>query len=307
MFEDEMLRFLNENIPDVEVNEIETNTNGWDNDIIIVNKKIVFRFPKSEILLSKVWNEGKLLNLLKSKEPILCIPDYEYVYSGSELKGVKYPFLEGKSLGEYEINNLSANPSNAKLIGDFLTKLHNIDVSNINETTFHLDTIHTVKYWGTLYQSVKRDIFPFLTDQRKDEINEVFTNFMDCFPSLSYKKSIIHGDLTASNIIYSRMKNRVNGVIDFTDAQIGDPAFDFAGLYWAFGPEFTKEVLSWYRSPESSNSLFDRVKSFYGLQPVFHELLYSIKNNQQINWDIAFHKFSYLKNFSKPTSNKFRS
>ncbi|MEH7392570.1 aminoglycoside phosphotransferase family protein [Bacillus sp. JJ1474] len=294
MKEDEMLNFLMNTFPNLEIREVQANTNGWDNNIYILNNEIVFRFPKSEDLLSKILNEGKILNLLKYKKPILCIPDYEYVFSGSDLKGVKYSFLKGKSLGEYPINNLRDNPNNAKLIGDFLTKLHSIDVSNPN--LINLETIHTLKYWENLYSSVKNDIFPFLNDQRQNEINEVFTNFIDLFPSLTFKKSIIHGDLTASNIIYNKGKNCIDGIIDFTDAQIGDPAFDFAGLYWSFGSEFTKDVLSWYSAPESSENLFNRVKNFYGLQPVFHEILFAVKNNQQINWDTAFEKFSYLKN-----------
>lgn len=121
-------------------------------------------------------------------------------------------------------------------------------------------------------------------------------DFLECFQSHSYKKVIIHGDLTASNIIYSEKKKRVNRIIDFTDAQIGDPAFNFAGLYWSFGPpNFTKDVLlSCYKTLESLDSIFNIVSKFYGLQPVFHELLYAIRNNQKVNWGAALDRFSYL-------------
>lgn len=100
--------------------------------------------------------------------------------------------------------------------------------------------------------------------------------------------------MTTSNIIYSKDKGCVNGIIDFTDAQIGDPAFDFAGVYWTFGLDFTKDVLHWYNGYETSESLLKRVKTFYGLQPVFHELLYAIENNQEIKWKSALERFSTL-------------
>jgi aminoglycoside 2''-phosphotransferase len=206
---------------------------------------------------------------------------------------MKYTFLKGKFLSEYAAKDLSNNPENARVIADFLIKLHSIDISELEGT--YLKTIHTLKYWEKLYSSVKSDVFPYLNNQQQDEVNEIFINFINSYPSLSYKKSIIHGDLTTSNIIYNKKINRVDGIVDFTDTQIGDPAFDFAGLYWTFGTDFTKEVLSWYSTSELSDSIFRRVNTFYGLQPVFHELLYAIKNNQKINWESTIERFSYLK------------
>ncbi|WP_375137316.1 phosphotransferase [Cytobacillus oceanisediminis] len=107
------------------------------------------------------------------------------------------------------------------------------------------------------------------------------------------KKVIIHGDLTTANILFNQEKGLVNGIIDFTDAQIGDPAFDFAGLYWSFGPDFTKDVLSYYKA-EDKESIFKRVQSFYGLQPIFHNLIFAVKENLDVNWETAFERFSYL-------------
>lgn len=297
MTENEMLCFVKNTFPDLTINEVHANDRGWDNDILIVNKKIVFRFPKSSDILSKILDERKILELLKLKNPILRIPDYEFVYSGSELKGVKYSFLEGSSLSEIPINNLKNNPLNAKAIGDFLTKLHSIDVSKLNET--NLGTTHTLKYWEGLYSKVKSDIFPFLNIHQQNDVNAVFSDFIDGFTKLTFNKTIIHGDLTASNIIYNKKKGNVSGIIDFTDAQIGDPAFDFAGLYWDFGPDFTEDVLHWYRGNETTDSILSRVKTFYGLQPIFHELLYAVKNNEEVNWNFAFEKFTALYALSK--------
>jgi len=36
------------------------------------------------------------------------------------------------------------------------------------------------------------------------------------------------------------------------------------------------------------------ISKFYGLQPVFHVLLYAIENNQKVTWGFALQKFSYL-------------
>ena len=45
----------------------------------------------------------------------------------------------------------------------------------------------------------------------------------------------MHGDLTEDHILLDPARSaRLAGVIDFTDAALGDPAFDFTWL-WAYG------------------------------------------------------------------------
>lgn len=290
----ELYTLVNKLLPNITVDNIQINDRGWDNDIIIINNDIVLRLPKSEELLSKILDEVKLLNCLRRKHPLLKVPDYRLVYIKDKIKGVKYTFIEGKSLTECGIHNLSNNSKNAKLIGDFLSKLHSINPSELKDS--NVQQIHTLNYWENLFLLTKKNIFPYLNSEQKNEITEFFTEFIYSYPSLSYKNCIIHGDLTASNIIYNEGKELVDGIIDFTDSQIGDPAFDFAGLYWTYGPKFTKEVLSFYDTSETKDTIYSRVSNFYGLQPVFHELIYDIKNRQSINWDSTIGKFLKLKN-----------
>jgi aminoglycoside 2''-phosphotransferase len=81
MLANEMMRFVKNTFPDLTIHEIHVNNKGWDNDILIINKEIVFRFPKSENLISKVMDEVKVLKCLRLKEPILQIPNSEPMYS----------------------------------------------------------------------------------------------------------------------------------------------------------------------------------------------------------------------------------
>lgn len=289
---EEYLEFISDEYPDIKIKKFQANEKGWDNDIVIINESLVFRFPKSEDVILKVEAEGKLLHLLKKKHPILQLPDYEYLYQNQMLKCVRYDYLEGRMLGDISMDSFKNNQENARLLGDFLTKLHSIDPAEAD--TMNLKTLHTLEYWEALHSSVREEILPYLKDREKDLINRIFRDFLEEFPGYSIKKSIIHGDLTASNIIYSEKKGRISAVIDFTDAQLGDPAFDFAGIYWAYGENFTKEVLSWYQTDESADALFKRVQSFYGLQPIFHELLYDVRNGKKPDWKAGLGKFGAL-------------
>ncbi|MFP7443139.1 aminoglycoside phosphotransferase family protein [Bacillus infantis] len=289
---EEYLEFISDEYPDLKIKKFQANEKGWDNDIVIINESLVFRFPKSEDVILKVEAEGKLLHLLKKKHPILQLPDYEYLYQNQMLKCVRYDYLEGRMLGDISMDSFKNNQENARLLGDFLTKLHSIDPAEAD--TMNLKTLHTLEYWEALHSSVREEILPYLKDREKDLINGIFRDFLEEFPGYSIKKSIIHGDLTASNIIYSEKKGRISAVIDFTDAQLGDPAFDFAGIYWAYGENFTREVLSWYQTDESADALFKRVQSFYGLQPIFHDLLYDVRNGKKPDWKAGLGKFGAL-------------
>ncbi|MCA1035884.1 aminoglycoside phosphotransferase family protein [Bacillus infantis] len=289
---EEYLEFISDEYPDLKIKKFQANEKGWDNDIVIINESLVFRFPKSEDVILKVEAEGKLLHLLKKKHPILQLPDYEYLYQNQMLRCVRYDYLEGRMLGDISMDSFKNNQENARLLGDFLTKLHSIDPAEAD--TMNLKTLHTLEYWEALHSSVREEILPYLKDREKDLINRIFRDFLEEFPGYSIKKSIIHGDLTASNIIYSEKKGRISAVIDFTDAQLGDPAFDFAGIYWAYGENFTKEVLSWYQTDESADALFKRVQSFYGLQPIFHDLLYDVRNGKKPDWKAGLGKFGAL-------------
>lgn len=183
MTDKEMLYFVKNTFPNLKIDKVQVNNKGWDNNILILNEEIVFRFPKSDKLLTKIIDEGKILEFLKLEAPILQIPYYEYLYKENTIIGVKYSFLEGISLIELPKQNLKDNPLNAKVIGDFLTKLHKIDVSKFNDT--NLKTVHTLKYWESLYSKVKSEIFPFLKNQQRKEIDEVFNNFIESFPKLT--------------------------------------------------------------------------------------------------------------------------
>ncbi|MGD6878526.1 aminoglycoside phosphotransferase family protein [Bacillus infantis] len=289
---EEYLEFISGEYPDLKIIKYQANDKGWDNDIVIINESLVFRFPKSENVISKVEAEGKLLHLLKKKHPILQLPDYEYLYQNQMLKCVRYDYLEGRMLGDISTDSFKNNQENARVLGDFLTKLHSIDPAEAD--TMDLETLHTFEYWESLYSSVQQEIFPYLKRMEKDLIDSIFRDFLDALPGYSIKKSIIHGDLTASNIIYSEKNGRISGIIDFTDAQLGDPAFDFAGIYWAYGEDFTSEVLSWYQTNESADALFKRVQSFYGLQPIFHNLLYAARNGNNMDWEAGIAKLKRL-------------
>ncbi|MBS4192018.1 aminoglycoside phosphotransferase family protein [Bacillus sp. FJAT-49705] len=284
----EKVDFIQKAFPTLKMNEIMENHRGWDNDIIMINHSDVFRFPKNEKIASKIEIEKQLLDLLSEKEPLLSIPAYKLLNDKNKrLICTRHKYIEGLPMIQCH-DQINENET-AILLGDFLTKLHSIEYKKTG-----LTTIHTSSYWNEFYSSIKKEAFPFLNQAEKNNINHLFNRFFKTFSNMEINKCVIHGDLTGANMIYHAEQNKLTGIIDFTDAQISDPAFDFAGIYWDFGAAFTKKVLSHYEGQENIDSIFHRVSSFYGLQPIFHELLYSIKNGDKIDFHASLAKLFKL-------------
>ena len=273
--------FIRKAKPDLDINDFQVLTSGWDNDLYVVNGHLAFRFPKTRVVAERVATEIRLLeSLRKPGELALKVPEYHpwYEISG-ELACVSYEFIFGTAFsGGLE----ERTEENARKLGTFLSQLHRLTPPKGLVSKKKRD-------WETFYSDIQREILPHLTAADRNAVQTVFIRFLE--NSVEEGQILLHGDLTASNIICSA--GQVTGVIDFTDAHIGDPAFDFAGIYWNCGPEFTEQVLRYY-SGESPGELLRRVQQFYGLQPVFHELLYSIQQKHPVDWEHALDKFHAL-------------
>lgn len=287
----EKIQFIRTAIPSIKISHFEENNHGWDNDIFIINHQFVFRFPKTEQISQKIMKEKQILDLLIKKEPLLQLPQYKLFFDEQKkLICTCHEYIDGVPLNGNG-DEIDWDGS-AKLLGDFLTKLHRIQAVEYNK--YSISTIHTFDYWNHFYSAVKQEIYPLLPLVYQSTIDQLFQRFFNQYTNNVHTKCIIHGDLTCSNILYSPNSKLVTGVIDFTDAQIGDPAFDFAGFYWDFGADFTKKVLSYYAGEEPAQAIFERVKSFYGLQPVFHELLHAVRNRMPINANEKMQKLILL-------------
>lgn len=278
------LEFIRQKMPETPIREIQAITNGWDNDLYLVNGHLAFRFPKTEEVAKKVEKEMELLIQIKEQmELVLKVPEYTPHYgSNGELQCVSYKFLQGttfKGLKEEQTDE------NARLLGTFLSQLHSVQPKE----SFIAEKNR--QYWESFYGELQEKVLPQLPKTDRKAVEEVFGAFLVGFKE-EKSRTIIHGDLTLSNIVSNQGK--ITGIIDFTDAHVGDAALDFAGLYWDCGPEFTKRALAYYEGREKQK-LFEKVQNFYGLQPVFHELLYAVRNGEELDKNHALQKFHQRK------------
>ncbi|MEW9108260.1 MAG: phosphotransferase [Cytobacillus gottheilii] len=283
------IHFLLNVMPALSIESIEEISRGWDHDIIIINQSYVFRFPKKKEGLHRLETEAYLLSKLHEHNLSIQVPHYELFYKEERLVCSMHKKIDGEPLEKLEqLNSAEA----AVQLGTFLTTLHTLNTEKLLQQG--LKTIHTQRYWENFYAEITSKISPFLRSSEQKEVKMIFNRFLSNREKHMYPTAPIHGDLTGGNILYNSASKNISGIIDFTDAQISDPAFDFAGFYWEHGPQFTREVLEHYQVSLPKEELFHRVSAFYGLQPVFHEWLHTANEKSDPNFAIGLDKLRRL-------------
>ena len=83
--------------------------------------------------------------------------------------------------------------------------------------------------------------------------------FYAAFPAAvaTRRRAVIHRDFSEDHILLDPVEGRLAGVIDFTDAALGDPAFDFSCL-WAYGRWAPAEAARSYRADADTPGLLSR-------------------------------------------------
>lgn len=100
-----------------------------------------------------------------------------------------------------------------------------------------------------------------------------FAEFRENPANFSFRPAVIHADLGPEHLLCGP-DGRLVGVIDWTDAHVGDPALDFAWLLTGLGARFASELLAAYDG-EVDATFADRATFFHLLGP-WHEVLYGV-------------------------------
>ncbi|RQW22805.1 aminoglycoside phosphotransferase family protein [Bacillus sp. C1-1] len=251
------------------IHKLEMIHSGWDHTILFVNDTLVFRFPKKRGFEMALHKELELNRALQARQTSLSVPRLTPLFIEETLVGLSYPLIAGVPVKTIE-DQTTLSTIDCQHLGNFLTTLHRITVDELP----NLHATHSHSFWDTMYAQLRQNIFPQLETNVSHAINIVYEDFLESLSSNNRKPVPIHGDLTTANMIYSQGEQKLVGIIDFTDAQLSDPAYDFAGLYWTYGLDTVLSVLRYYKTDECKQGIVERVKRFYGLQPLFHHLLY---------------------------------
>lgn len=242
-----LLKRASEIMPELDIAEYQINQDGLINDILIVNKEIVFRFAKTEKYAEYMEIELNILDLVRGRLGV-DVPTPSYREKGVAV----YPFLSGEPLNREDI--LKASPDIqarlAKQLGTFLHGLHTTDISKAGQKIPATMAPVTRERWLDINGRIKEKVYPLLLKHQVAWVDNLFASVLDDPQTFEYPKALIHGDLASYHILHDPKEGRITGVIDFGVAGVGDAASDIGNLITTYGESFVSKMAAGYPSME---------------------------------------------------------
>ncbi len=245
--------------PDLTISSVYMGQDSLNSDVFIINDELVFRFPRDDQGRQSLAQEARILELVR-KYVQIRIPHFEY----QEDDLVVYRLIPGKSLYRNDILALDEVTQDqlAEQVATFLRQLHGIPKQELE--------LHGISPFGgtrgledcvRFYQDIERELFPLLMNMAKDWVRQLFEPILDGRVSLECEPALTHNDLAPYHFLYDKARRKINGVIDFGTAGIGDPASDFALIINSYGENFLRRMAKYY--PQIHDAL-DRARFYAG-------------------------------------------
>ena len=270
--------------PEVELRDCKLDVSGQYNDVLIVNKMYVFRFPRFRQGLIDMLDETQLLTWLQGKLPLSipnpCFQHLDEAVPGKAFMG--YRMIAGETLTREKLHALkgqSAWKEMAEQLGDFLQVLHGLNIAALG---MELPEKDDRAYWATMYAEIRELLFDAMRPDARQAVGRHFEAYLNAAQSLPFMPCLRHGDFGPSNILYDVDEMAVRGIIDFSSAAIGDPAVDFSSLS-CYGDDFLQSALTHYPAAEG---VLERVK-FYRGTFALQEALAGAKLNDQRAYEVG--------------------
>jgi len=276
-------RLVQECFPGFEVHSISYLAEGWSSTVWELNGSHVFRFPKRPEVNAGLRKE---IRLLPGLAPVLSlpVPQFDFVWQGGpQYEGVfvGYPKLPGVELLP-EDGALLSRPGMGETcaqvprqLGEFLTSLHRFPLSRAADLGIAGgDGASWREEYRRFFATVQQRILPLLDEFTAANLSRAWREFLDEPANAQFQPALIHRDLCGEHILFDPGQKRVTAIIDWEDAAVGDPAFDFTGLL-DFGAEFVRGVMAAYRGPRDDGWL-DRARFYRAIVPC-HEALFGLE------------------------------
>lgn len=235
---------------------------GFDNAVFLVNDQVVFRFPRRKRAIALLEREIAILPLIKNHLN-LKVPSPRYF--GNPTTEYVSPFY-GHELVKGHSGcgvNLTINEYRraASALGQFLQKLHAMDISKLTPLTPAFDRADFPKLidlFNARWPLVKK---LFDLEYLDKKIRQICENASQTRPTLS-GTMFVHGDLYHRHLLFDN-HNDLCGIIDWGDCCQSDIAVDLGIIYQFFPLEVHEDFLRSYGDVEPETLSYARFVGLY--------------------------------------------
>lgn len=234
--------------PELVLANVQLNSTGRLNDVVIVNNEFVFRFVKRDFGYKNPQEEASLLSLLKKH---ISLPIPEPFYQSPD--ALAYRLIHGSALRRDVLMRLpeAEQQKIADQLAEFFKELHTAPVSEISDFALPKAPAQMNEDgWAKAYERVREKVFPLLLPHVREWATEHFESFLAERSNFDYELKLIHGDIPPYHIIFDRERRRINGVIDFGSSGLGDPAIDFSSIVYYYGESLMNRFYKIYPDAE---------------------------------------------------------
>lgn len=244
---------IRDEFPDLSFADATLIDSGEDHAVVLLDDIWVFRFPRTAEVAVRGATERRLLMGLNAASSV-ATPRYTHLAKSGDFGG--YRMIAGLELTQVTFAALPREVQERVLgeIGDFLRVLHGLPVETVACGSGRGD-IEGASWFADRYAERRERLAAALGAS----LSASADRFYDALPAAvaTSQVAVTHGDLTADHILLSPDQNRLAGIIDFADAGLGDPAFDFT-CFWAYGGWATEHVAKSYSASVDNSEILAR-------------------------------------------------
>ncbi|MBV9209565.1 MAG: phosphotransferase [Acidobacteria bacterium] len=240
---------IRELAPQLDINRVSLNQTGLLNDVVIVNDELVFRFAKRDFGYKDPREEARVLRLLQS---YITLPIPAPFYESDEV--LAYRLIRGETLRRDLLMRLAEDDQQALAdqLAQFFRELHGVPVSEISDIEIPLaDALMKYDSWVKVYERIREKVFPLLQQHQREWATEHFESHLNDRSNFEYELKMVDTDIPPYHILFDRDSRRINGIIDFGCAGLGDPAIDFGVVINTYGESFLSRFYHAYPEAES--------------------------------------------------------
>ncbi|MEU9380195.1 phosphotransferase [Streptomyces sp. NPDC048279] len=249
---------------------------GLDNLAYEVNGELIVRFSKEPDPVRRAALVSHEARLLAAVAEISPLPVPEPAFAVAELGCLAYRKLPGVPLLDTPRHLRSAHGTSiGARLGELLTALHAVPVGRL----------------AGLVDTDLRPLAEWLQEARQDcvrvagRVPAVRRRSVEAFldaapPHDGYNPAFSHNDLGIEHVLVDPVAWTVSGVIDWSDAAIVDPAYDFGVLHRDLGPAAARAAIGSRRTDTGDLTALHERAVFYARCGVFEDLAHGIETGQ---------------------------
>lgn len=277
-------------MPDYEARSVAELGQGQDNIAYEVNHELIVRLSKDSNPLRRAQRVDRESRLLTTVAGVSAVSVPKPVFTVAGQGCIAYFKLPGVPLLEIpQPQRLVHCKGIAATLGKLLTALHAVPLDRLTNLVGRDNDppAQWLREAAEIYAMVAGEV-----PGRHRAAVEAF--FAAPPPVEGYAPAFSHNDLGIEHVLIQPSSGRVTGIIDWSDAAIADPAYDFGLLYRDLGPTGLDVALGGYQTDVNDLvALADRAK-FYARCSVFEDLAHGIGKGQDNYVDMSLTAMGWL-------------